>query len=204
MSIKRIGENKVLGVPTSDDDNDSKPLVREFGKTNPHIYTEAHQVISGSISKSGLWCMIHTEHYVLLCKTSSTAVKELFNDILPNVNGKRANALVVEPVKKNKFGGCIGVDDEIKAWYSYDPETLSFEITDEEPAKEKKQTSLSLDMFLDAKESLALEQKTIGGDSTGEKNLTNTKTKTTRKRTQDTDIASSDTQDLTNLSTKTP
>jgi len=151
MGIQRIGESNKLLKKTDDGEEDSKPLVRDYGKEVPEIYGAYHKVISGSVSKSRLWCMIHTEEYVVLIKSSSSAMQELFNSILPALSGKYANALVAEPVKKNKYGACIGVDDETKVWYIFDPDALTFETSDVEPEIAKKQQSLNLSMFLDVK-----------------------------------------------------
>jgi len=153
MAVSRIGTVSLTPQGKKDTDEDMKPLVREYGKENPSIYQEAHSVISGRISKSGEWCMLHTEDYVLLIKASATAVQELYNQILPQVNGKKANQLVIEPVKKDRYGGCIGVDDEATIWYDFDEKSLEFTCT---PYKvdtvKKSQTSLTIGMFLDTKD----------------------------------------------------
>ena len=153
MAITRLGLSKAGNDSgKASDDDEMKPIVREYGKENPSIYQESHQVISGNVSKSGLWCVIHTANYVVLLRTSSSAVKELFEVILPALNGKKANWVVVEPVKKNKNGGCIGVDDEVQGWYSFDESNLSFEVGDVQVPIEKKQGKLELSMFLDARD----------------------------------------------------
>ena len=152
MAVNRIGIASLPLKPQADTSDDMKPLVREFGKENPFIYGEAHQVISGRVSKSGVWCMLHTLDYVLLIKTSATAVQELYNQILPKLNGVKANQLVIEPVKKDRYGGCIGVDDEALCWYEFDEKTLEFTCTDEKPDTVKKQQqSLNIEMFFATK-----------------------------------------------------
>lgn len=154
MAINRLGNTTKTLTPVNDADDDMKPLVREYGKEYPEIYNESHQVISGRISKSGVWCMLETAEYVLLIKASSSAVQELYNDILPQVHGKQAAWLVVEPVKKDRYGGCIGVDSELHGYYDFDEKSLEFSITDAPVAKTgKKQQSLSIEMFLDTTKS---------------------------------------------------
>ena len=155
MAVSRLGTVSLTPQSKKDTDEDMKPLVREYGKENPSIYQEAHNVISGRISKSGEWCMLHTENYVLLIKASATAVQELYNQILPQVNGKEANQLVVEPVKKDRYGGCIGVDDEVTTWYDFDEKSLEFTCTDHKVERTKKsQATLTIGMFLDTKDGL--------------------------------------------------
>lgn len=174
MAVNRLGTTSLTPQSKGDTDEDMKPLVREYGKENPSIYQEAHNVISGRISKSGQWCMLHTEHYVLLIKASATAVQELYNQILPQVNGKKANQLVIEPVRKDRYGGCIGVDDEVTTWYDFDEKSLEFTCTDHKVEQTKKsQTTLTIEMFLDTKDGLdsnltpTISDKSLSSTDTG-------------------------------------
>lgn len=148
MAISILGSQ---GKPIkSSDSEDMIPLVREYGKKNPEIYSETHNIIRGKLSSSREWCILECANYSVLLKSNCQAVEDLYNNILPHVNGKRANALVSMPVKKNKFGAVIGVDDEQSFWYSYDTENMSFELTEDKPVGgQKKQEGLTLSMFLD-------------------------------------------------------
>lgn len=151
MTIKNIDPKGDTSKPNSDDE--MKPLVREYAKKHPSVYKESHRIISGRISASGSWCLLETENYVVLMKSNSSTVEELFENILPNLHNKRANELVAVPQKKAKTGAIIGVDDESQCWYSYDAERKTFQTSDTKISEEgeKKQSSLNLSMFLDTK-----------------------------------------------------
>lgn len=127
-----------------------KPLVAKFGRKNPKIYQEFHKVISGKVSSSGEWCILETEEYAVLMNMNTSAMKELFRNILPALSGKYANALVIQPNKKAKCGAIVAVDDEEKVWYTYDSENETFETDLENPdLSVKKSSDLNLSMFLD-------------------------------------------------------
>lgn len=127
-----------------------KPLVSKYARKNPEIYNEVHLVISGKISSSGDWCVLETEDYTVLMSMKTSAMKELFENILPALANKQAYALVIQPTKKAKCGAIVAVDDEQKQWYSYDAEDESFETSSTDPKKDKKKSSgLNLSMFLD-------------------------------------------------------
>ena len=160
MAINRLGSKESVLSKSKSSDEDMKPLIREYCKDNPEAYGQAHKIISGRISKQGNWCMLDTEDYVLLIKSSASAVQELYNEILPALNGKKANILVCEPVKKDRYGGCIGVDDAEQGYYTFDEKELTFEITKEKPPSTKKQGSLTLEMFLDIASSSTTGQQT--------------------------------------------
>lgn len=181
MAISRIGGKASVLPQGNDSDDEMKPLVREYGKANPDIYNEYHPVNEIRISKNGSWCMIHTDNYVLLMKTSATAVRELYNDIIPNIAGKKANRLVVEPVKKDRYGGCIGVDDSVQVYYSFDEKTLEVTISEEGLVDTgKKQAKLSLEMFMAIPEQSAstpTNQKSTEGESSTTATTTRMKTK---------------------------
>lgn len=150
MAAIRLGNQNLSAKDSNSDDEEMKPLIREYGKTHPEIYDEMHLVTHGRVSKNGSWCMIHTENYVLLIKASASSMQELFNDILPQVSGKKANALVIEPVKKDRYGGCLAVEDSLQMYYDFDEKELSFEISKEMTKNSgKKQKALSIEMFLD-------------------------------------------------------
>ena len=148
MTIQRLGDVGKAILPTQTQDDDNKPLVREYGKAHPDIYNECHLVLSGRISSSGKWCLLETENYILLVAVGNSSVQALYNDILPALNGKKGNALVVEPVKKDKYGGCIGVDDESECWYTFSETDLTFSTDVKQPnTKHTNQKKLSLEMF---------------------------------------------------------
>jgi hypothetical protein len=178
MTISILGSQ---GKPNkSSSSEDMKPLVREYGKKNPEIYTESHNILRGKLSSSREWCILECEEYSILMKTSCQAVEDLYNNILPHVHGKKANALVSVPVKKNKFGAVIGVDSEQSLWYSYDAESMSFELTESKPVDNlKKQGGLTLSMFIDTQERDTSLQETK--DSNGEDKDTSGANKRTRK-----------------------
>ena len=127
-----------------------KPLVSKFGRKNPEIYKEIHIVLSGKVSSSGDWCILETEEYTVLMSMKTSAMKELFENILPALANKKANALVIQPTKKAKCGAIVAVDDEQSLWYSDDGEAESFETSDTDTREStKKSSSLNLSMFLD-------------------------------------------------------
>lgn len=180
MTATRLGNQSLSSKGSSGDDEDMKPLIREYGKTNPEIYDEMHLVTHGRVSKNGSWCMIHTANYVLLIKASASSMQELFNEILPGISGKKANALVIEPVKKDRYGGCLAVEDTVQMYYDFDEKELSFEITEEKTKNAgKKQKTLSIGMFLDttveSATTPATKTKTLSDKPSTE---ANTKTKT--------------------------
>lgn len=148
MAITKLGQTAQSLLPTQGSDDDNKLIVREYGKTNPSIYSESFQVLTGRISKSGKWIILETDKFVVLYPVGNKAIQELYNVILPALNGKSGNALVIEPNKKDKFGGTIGVDDSYQVWYEFNETTLEFETSIEAPTKKSKgQAVLSLEMF---------------------------------------------------------
>lgn len=86
----------------------------------------------------------------MLMNMNTSAMKELYNNILPALAGRKANALVIQPTKKAKSGGIVAVDDEQKVWYSFDASDETFETSLSDPSKDsKKSSTLNLSMFLD-------------------------------------------------------
>ena len=135
---------------SSGSEAEMKPLVSKYARKNPEIYKEVHIVTSGKVSSSGDWCVLETEEYTVLMSMKTSAMKELFENILPALANKKANALVIQPTKKAKCGAIVAVDDEQTLWYSYDSEDESFETSVSDPKKDtKKSSSLNLSMFLD-------------------------------------------------------
>jgi len=178
MAATRLGNQNISPKGNNDNDEDMKPLIREYGKTHPEIYDEMHLVTHGRVSKNDSWCMINTANYVLLIKASASSMQELFNEILPQVSGKKANALVVEPVKKDRYGGCLAVEDSVQMYYDFDEKELSFEIVEElNKNAGKKQKTLSIGMFLDTSASSTSTPETKTKTSS-DKPLTEVSTKT--------------------------
>lgn len=148
MAIRNIDPNDSSN--SGKEQSEMKPLVSKYGRRNPCIYKEVHIVIAGKVSSSGDWCILETEEYTVLMNMQTSAMKELFGNILPALQNKKANALVIQPTKKAKSGAIVAVDDEQKVWYSVDLEDEAFETSFSEFGENsKKSSSLNLSMFLD-------------------------------------------------------
>lgn len=148
MAIRNIDPQ--AGKKSDSEQSDMKPLVSKYGRRVPSIYSEVHIVLSGKVSSSGEWCILETEEYTMLMNMNTSAMKELYNNILPALAGRKANALVIQPTKKAKSGGIVAVDDEQKVWYSFDASDETFETSLSDPSKDsKKSSTLNLSMFLD-------------------------------------------------------
>lgn len=191
MAISQLGQTAKSLLPTKGSEDDEKQLVREYGKQNPSIYQEAHVVISGKVSKSNKWVILETESYMVLIPVGNSAIQELYNSILPALNNKKGNSLVCCPDKKNKFGATIGVDDETQHWYSFDETALTFELSEEEPAKQAgKQKKLSLEMFISTNNETHSSvttntPKEILNSTTATPTVTSSRTRTTKKLSQE-------------------
>jgi len=147
MAVRNIDPNS--SSDSGKEQSEMKPLVSKFGRKNPSIYKEVHRVIAGKVSSSGEWCILETEEYTVLVNMQTSAMKELFGNILPALQGKKANALVIQPTKKAKCGAIIAVDDEQQVWYTVDFEDETFETSPTKSKQDsKKSSSLNLSMFL--------------------------------------------------------
>lgn len=120
--------------------------IREFVKEHPDAYNSAYAVIKGKVTDSG-WLIIETTAWVGFIHAGSSVAENLIDNILPGLNGTRANTLVAIPNKANKYGFVLGVDDETLHWYTFDSEDESFSLSETKDKTEGKQPTLTLDMF---------------------------------------------------------
>lgn len=120
--------------------------IREFVKDNPDAYNSAYQVLKGRVTESG-WLIIETTAWVGFIHAGSSVAENLIDEILPNLNGTKANTLVAIPNKANKYGFVLGVDDETEHWYTFDAEDESFSLSETKDKTEGKQQLLTLNMF---------------------------------------------------------
>jgi len=123
-----------------------KPNIREFVKEFPDAYNSAYAVTKGKVTDSG-WLIIETTAWVGFIHAGSSIAENLIDNILPSLNGTKANTLVAMPNKANKYGFVLGVDDETTHWYTFDSEDESFFLSETKDKTEGKQQALTLDMF---------------------------------------------------------
>lgn len=120
--------------------------IREFVKENPDCYGTFFPITKGKVTDSG-WLIIETTDWVGFIHAGSSVAENLIDQILPGLNGTKANLLVAIPNKANKYGFVLGVDDSQQQWYTFDADDESFTISETRDKSEGKQQQLTLNMF---------------------------------------------------------
>lgn len=151
-----------------------KPNIREFVKECPDSFGVGYPVLKGRVTESG-WLIIETTDWIGFIHAGSSVAENLIDEILPGLNGTRANGLVAIPNKGNKYGFVLGVDDELLKWYVFDADEESFTLSEHQDKSEGKQQPLTLNMFTATKSPL---------DTSGKQVLTTDKKNSSQSKAQ--------------------
>lgn len=148
--------------------------IREFVKEHPDSFGESFPITKGKVTDSG-WLIIETNDWVGFIHAGSSVAENLIDQILPGLNGTKANSLVAIPNKANKYGFVLGVDDDVQRWYTFDSDDESFTISETQDKSEGKQQQLTLNMFTATKSQ---------SDTSGDMDLTKDKKTSSQTKAQ--------------------
>ena len=147
---------KIIGTPavkketkkkTRASDSAMKPLAKMFLDQNPELQDKEYPIFSGGLTPKGFLLLRCKDFSVLMPGGHETALI-ILDEILPALNGKKANRMVAVLNKANRFGADIGTDDSEQVYYSYDDEQETFFTSKEKPTKQEvKEKKLSLKDF---------------------------------------------------------
>lgn len=124
-----------------------KPLAKAYLEENESANGKAFRVYSGGLTQKG-FLLLDCKEFAVLMPGGTEVAQILLDDILPKLNGKKANKLVAILNRANRFGADLGTDDSDKLYYVYNEEEETFFTSIEKPSKEETSTKkLSLDDF---------------------------------------------------------
>lgn len=132
MAVKKLpGQEPKAETKKAKAEDQEKLNVREYYKAENTKDGEAFGVVKVKLTMSG-WLIVETEEWVGFIHGKAAVSVNLINTLAPQLHGKQANQLVAIAAKKSKFGFVLGLEDEVKRWYSFNPEANLLEITEEQ------------------------------------------------------------------------
>lgn len=124
-----------------------KPLANQYVKDNMGENGKEFLILSGKLTEKG-FLLMQCKEFAILLPGGTEVATTILDDILPQLNQKKANRLVAILNVSNRFGADIGVTDEHQAYYVVDIEEETFFLSEEKPSKGKeKPKKLSIDQF---------------------------------------------------------
>lgn len=147
---------KIIGKPTESvtrtkktraKDAQMKPLANAYVKEHMDKNGTEHLIMSGKLTEKG-FLLMQCKDFAILLPGGTEVATTILDDILPNLNQKKANRLVAVLNASNRFGADIGVTDDHQAYYCVDTEEETFFLSETKPAVSKeKPKKLSLEQF---------------------------------------------------------
>lgn len=124
-----------------------KPLANKFLDNNPELNGTEYPIFSGRLTEKG-FLLLQCKEFSVLMPGGTEVATTILDEILPELNGKKANRMVAILNRGNRFGADIGVTDSEQIYYVYDEGEETFFLTETKPTKEsKKGKKLSLSDF---------------------------------------------------------
>ena len=122
MAVKKLpGQEEKTKTEKTKDEDVEKPNINDFIRTEKPADGTAFVIEKCKLTLSG-WLIVETTDWVGFIHAKTAVVKTLMQEIAPAGHGKQGNQLVALIGKKSKFKFVLATDDEIKMWYSFDPE----------------------------------------------------------------------------------
>lgn len=138
MATKIIGTRQTEQKKTKKQratDSAMKPLANKFLDNNPELNGTEYPIYSGRLTEKG-FLLLQCKEFSVLMPGGTEVATSILDEILPELNGKKANRMVAILNKGNRFGADIGVTDSEQLYYVYDDEQETFFLTETKPTKE--------------------------------------------------------------------
>lgn len=127
------------------EDQAMKPLAKEFLKLYPDKENQEFPVTGARLTQNG-WFLIECKEFVMLLPGKVAQGMNLFDSIFPGISGKKVKQILIIPVKKEKFGAYLALEDTIKETYHWDAEAYVLSVGEKKPSIDSK-PPLSLEDF---------------------------------------------------------